>query len=409
MPPPGGNTQAGRDASLAAAAAAGILLRMRILYSHRIQSRDGQSVHVEELVAAFRALGHAVRVVGPGFYAGHGFGGESRRVAALRRMLPGALAEAAELAYNLPAYRRLAAAARELRPELIYERYNLYYLAGAALARRLGVPYFLEVNAPLAEERSRHGGLRLHRLAALAEGRVWRAADCVLAVTEVLKARLVAAGVDPARVRVVPNGVVPERFPLAAAPADGAVVLGFVGFVRDWHGLDAVIRGLAAHPDRSLRFAVVGDGPARPGLAALAERLGVADRVAFAGLLAHEAVPEAVAGFAIAVQPRVVDYASPLKIFDYMAAGRAIVAPDQPNIREVLEDGRTALLFDPARPEAMWQAITRLIDDAPLRRRLGAAARAELMRRDYTWRGNAARIVGWAETRDRPAAGVRRM
>ena len=369
---------------------------MRILYSHRIQSRDGQSVHVEELVAALRALGHQVEVAGPGFYQESGFGGESRRVAVLRRLLPGALAELAELAYNLPTWRRLVHTAGPLRPELIYERYNLYHLAGALLARRLRVPYFLEVNAPLAEERARHSGLRLRHLARWAERFVWRRADCVLAVTEVLKARIVAAGVDPARVRVVPNGVVPDRYPPPPPRPPGPPVLGFVGFVRDWHGLDTVIRGMAAHPDGTLRFEVVGDGPARPGLAALAGELGVAGRVRFAGVVPHEAVPAAVAGFDIALQPRVVDYASPLKVFDYMAAGRAIVAPDQPNIREVLAHGETALLFDPADPAAMWQAIAALIDDAALRARLGAAARAELERRDYTWRGNAARIVGWA-------------
>jgi glycosyltransferase involved in cell wall biosynthesis len=115
-------------------------------------------------------------------------------------------------------------------------------------------------------------------------------------------------------------------------------------------------------------------------------------------VLAHEQVPRAVAHFDIALQPRVVDYASPLKIFDYMAAGRAIVAPDQPNIREVLAHERTALLFDPAREGAMWEAIARLLGDAALRQRLGAAARAELERRDFTWSGNAARIVAWAQT-----------
>ena len=78
---------------------------MRILYSHRIQSRDGQSVHVEELVAAFRALGHEVTVVGPGFYEQSGFGQESRAVALLRRLLPGALAELAELADQLAGLR----------------------------------------------------------------------------------------------------------------------------------------------------------------------------------------------------------------------------------------------------------------------------------------------------------------
>ncbi len=368
---------------------------MRILYSHRIQSRDGQSVHVEELVSAFRELGHEVVVVGPGFYRDARFGAESRTVAVLRRLLPGALAELAELAYNVSAYRRLRAACAALRPDLIYERCNLYYLAGAWLARRTGIPYFLEVNAPLAEERARHGGLRLHAAARAAERHVWRRATRVLAVTEVLAARVAAAGVARARLRVVPNGVVLERH--TARDAERATpVLGFVGFVRDWHGLDAVLHGMAAHAGLACTFSIIGDGPARPALMALAERLGIAGRVRFDGIVPHAAIPAAVAGFDIAVQPRVVEYASPLKIFDYMAAGRAIVAPDQANIREILEHGRTALLFDPAADGAMWQSVARLLADLPLRRRLGAAARAELAARDYTWRGNAARIVAEA-------------
>jgi glycosyltransferase involved in cell wall biosynthesis len=91
-----------------------------------------------------------------------------------------------------------------------------------------------------------------------------------------------------------------------------------------------------------------------------------------------------------------VAYASPLKIFDYMAAGRAIVAPDQPNIREILTDGETALLFDPASADALWQTVLRFAGDAALRTRLGAAARLEIERRRYTWGGNAARLIDWA-------------
>jgi glycosyltransferase involved in cell wall biosynthesis len=370
---------------------------LRILYSHRIQSRDGQSVHVEELVSAFRALGHDVVVVGPGFYEQSGFGGESALVATLRRLLPGALGELAELAYNVSAYRRLARAFRDLRPDLIYERYNLFYLAGAWLARRSGTPFFVEVNAPLAEERATHGGLKLRAVARACERHVWRSATNVLAVTEVLRGHVLAAGVAPARARVVPNGVVLERFAPAAEVAKAMPVLGFVGFVRDWHGLDAVLRFMAEHRDTPVTFTVVGEGPARPGLAALAASLGVADRVRFTGLVPHADVPATVEKFDIALQPRVVDYASPLKIFDYMAAGRAIVAPDQPNIREILQHERTALLFDPGRQGAMWAAVARLLADPPLRARLGAAARAELEARDFTWRGNAARIVEWAE------------
>ena len=175
------------------------------------------------------------------------------------------------------------------------------------------------------------------------------------------------------------------------------VILGFVGFVRDWHGLDTVIAAMAAAGDSvPVDLIAVGDGPARADLERQAAALGLVERVRFTGLQAREQVPALVAGFDIALQPRVVEYASPLKIFEYMAAGRAIVAPDQENIREILRDGETALLFDPARPEAMWQAILRLAGYAALRQRLGSAARAEIVRRDYTWAGNARRVAGWA-------------
>ena len=372
---------------------------MRILYSHRIQSRDGQSVHVEELISALRAFGHEVLVVGPGFYDKAAFGGESGLVALLRSRLPRALGELAELGYNLLAYWRLRLACRRFQPQLIYERYNLYYLAGTLLSRRTGVRLFLEVNAPLADERARHGGLGLPGLARWLERYVWRSADRVLAVTGALKDIIVMAGVPPTRIEVVPNGIDPGRF--ANLPErerhDDAVVLGFVGFVRDWHGLDGVIAAMAADASGPrIRLDVVGDGPALPALRQQAEALGIAERVRFAGLVEHERIPAVVASFDIALQPRVVAYASPLKLFEYMAAGKAIVAPDQPNIREVLQDGATAVLFDPARDGSMWEAIGRLAADPAMRARLGEAARREIERRDYTWRGNAERLIRWA-------------
>jgi glycosyltransferase involved in cell wall biosynthesis len=129
--------------------------------------------------------------------------------------------------------------------------------------------------------------------------------------------------------------------------------------------------------------------------------LGISDRVQFPGVVPHDDVPGWVGRFDIALQPRVTEYASPLKIFDYMAAGCAIVAPDQPNIREVLRHGATALLFDPADPNGLWEAVRMLAEDPALRVRLGEAARAELEARNYTWQHNAARIAAWARARGR--------
>ena len=119
---------------------------MKILYHHRTASRDGQAVHIEEMIEALRAEGHQVRVVAPAAGDPGEMGGNVNWVHRLKAALPNALYELLELAYSLHAYRKLAAAAREFQPDAIYERYNLYLLAGSMLKKRLGIPLLLEVN-----------------------------------------------------------------------------------------------------------------------------------------------------------------------------------------------------------------------------------------------------------------------
>src|SRR5690242_20338429 len=104
---------------------------MRILYHHRTASRDGQSTHIEEMVRALRELGHDVVVVGPAVADATRAGARPHGIARLKRALPRLLYELMECGYSIIAYRRLAAAIRAHRPDAIYERYNLFLLAGA--------------------------------------------------------------------------------------------------------------------------------------------------------------------------------------------------------------------------------------------------------------------------------------
>ena len=145
---------------------------MKILYHHRTRSKDGQSVHIDELIAALRRRGHEVVVVEPGGAAAAEFGAGG--VGGLKRLLPGAVYEMLELAYSFAAYRRLSRACRRHRPDVLYERYNLYLLAGRWLARRRGLKFLLEVNAPLLEERRKFDGIALPRLAAWTQRQAWR-------------------------------------------------------------------------------------------------------------------------------------------------------------------------------------------------------------------------------------------
>jgi glycosyltransferase involved in cell wall biosynthesis len=369
---------------------------MRILYSHRVQSRDGQSVHIEELVAAFRKEGHEVLVTGPGLYDRAAFGGESGLVPLFRRALPDWSTEVAEILYNVVAYRRLRRAYHRFSPDFIYERYNLYHLAGALLRRRYPTKLFLEVNSPLAVERARFGSLSFYRLARKLERYVWRSADGIFVVSGVMKQYVVAAGVSEERITVVPNGVDLDTFPDSARVRRSEIPLtvGFIGFLRDWHGLGAVIAGLSEEPYRdAIRLVIAGDGPARLSLEEQATKLGVEGQVRFIGLQQRQNIAELIHSFDIAVQPQSVAYASPLKLFEYMACARAIVAPDQPNITEILDHNETALLFDPLEPSALWDAIKQLAAQPELRKRLGCAARRTLKERNYTWRGNVLRIT----------------
>lgn len=372
---------------------------LKILYHHRTASRDGQAVHIEEMVAALRLSGCEVIVVQPAVTASARFGADPTALSRMRRYLPKFVGELCELAYNVIAYRRLRRAYLEHRPDVLYERHNLYLLAGSWLAGRFKLPYLLEVNSPIALERAQHGGLAARRLARALEVSVWKSADVLLPVTRVLANILAEHGVPRDRMEVIPNGIDADAF--AGLPPreeakihlqlDGRLVLGFAGFVRPWHGLELVIEFIAQARRPDLLLLIVGDGPARASLMRHAERHGVSRQVRFSGVVPREQMPSHLAAFDIALQPGATPYASPLKLFEYLAAGCAIVAPRQANLVEVLDDGHNALLFTPDDSDALGSALTRLVASPALRERLGAAGR-ETARR-YTWTGNAERVV----------------
>lgn len=366
---------------------------MNVLYHHRTKSRDGQAVHIRALIGALRARGHRVEEWALSRGDAGAMGSEGGAAGRLLARAPRWVYEVGEHAYGPLVAGRLAAAGRASGAEVLYERHALGNTAGVRAARRLGIPLLLEVNSPLARERSEHETLVFRRWAGRSEARVLRAADRVLCVTRVLADIVVAAGVPRPRVAVVPNGVDLARYPSPRPNAHDEVVIGFTGFFRPWHRIEDLVDALASGrlPPQA-RLLLVGDGPARPSIEARAARLGVSARVRITGAVEHEAVPALVSSMDLCVQPAATPWASPLKLPEYMAAGRAVVAPDQENLREVLVHGRDALLFDPARPELLVEAVARLCADRALRERLGAGARATVERERLTWDGAAERV-----------------
>lgn len=397
---------------------------MNILYHHRTQAEDGQAVHIRSLVRAFEGLGHGVREVAlvektgaadpakgetaaPG-----GAEGEARAFPwSLVGRVPRFVRELAEYTYTVPAARRLRAAIADARPDFIYERYAFGNAAGVKVARSEGIPLVLEVNSPMVLELSRTRGLSFPRHARRVETSIFKGADRVAVVTRVLGDMLVDMGVDPGRIFVTPNGVhldqfaspdrVAAREDLGIGHVDGPV-LGFTGYYRDWHRLDLVIDGMK--DDAALgeaHLVLVGMGPVEGELRSRAIQRGVGDRVHFAGTRPHHRIPGILPAFDVGLVPAINPYASPLKLHEYMAAGVVPVAPDQPNLREVLADGVDSLLFPPGDGAALNRALGRLAADASLRETLGAAARSAITERDLTWEGNARRVVSEVELIDK--------
>ncbi|HSS13245.1 MAG TPA: glycosyltransferase [Rhizomicrobium sp.] len=378
---------------------------MKILYHHRTRSRDGQSVHIDEMIAALKRLGASVCMVEPERV-------DAMKPARKKQLLPKLVYEFLEFGYSGLEFVKLVAAILRERPDAIYERENIYMLSGVWAARLFSLPLLLEVNAPLAEERGKFGGLAMPAFARWTEEVAWRNATKVLPVTGVLGGIIEKAGVPSSRILVTSNGVDTDAFKLVEAGQRPVLpqafksgpVLGFVGYVRAWHGLPQVVDLLATDSVLALAsLLVVGDGPARGDLEAQAQRFGVENRVQVCGVIGRDGLAGYISTFDIALQPEVTAYASPLKLFEYMALGRAIIAPDAPNIREILTHEVDALLFEPNNPESLAVAIRRLAADGALRARLGAAAAGKIHREDISWARNARRVISLVQDAKRTA------
>lgn len=369
---------------------------MKILYHHRIASKDGQYVHIEELINAFKALGHEIIMVGPSTVAKEQFGSEGGIIKVLKKYVPRFIYELAELSYSLYAYYKLSNAIRRYRPDVIYERYNLYLPAGIWAKEKYKLPLLLEVNAPLFDERSKYDGIAIPWLARWSEQYCWKNADHVLPVTHVLARRVFEEKVPKNKVTVIPNGINVNAFSHSISSNEakiklglsGKVVLGFTGFVREWHGLERVLDLLVGN--KNIFLLMVGDGPAVKGIRDKAKYLDVFDQIKVTGVIERNDIVNYVSAFDIALQPDVVDYASPLKMFEYMFLGKAIVAPDKDNIREILENNNNAILFAEG---DFIDSIKRLLADESMRKNIGENARKTIFTKNLTWENNANTVV----------------
>jgi len=185
---------------------------VRILYHHRTLSDGAEGLQLASVVNAFRAPGHDVKVVSLVGNKNIAARRRARIVEQVRRYMPRWVYELMEMGYNLPGYHMLTSRVNGWIPEFLYERYSLFNLSGLMTARRPGIPLVLEVNSPLAYERTQYEHLSWKRGAKISEGFLLSRADIVLTVSTPLKDYLVDQGILADKIVVIPNGVDPEIF-----------------------------------------------------------------------------------------------------------------------------------------------------------------------------------------------------
>lgn len=305
-------------------------------------------------------------------------------------------------------------AARLLRldpPRLVYQRKALLDISGVIVSLWLGIPLVVEANDCTTEglywERP-----RFRRLAAATERLQMRAATVSVCVSQPLFEIFGRHGFDTARIEVILNGVDVEKFDTdesrheavrlraSRGVPDTHTVVGFVGTFGQWHGIHTLTEGMIQLVKRrpDVPFLLIGDGELKSKSEIAVQEAGVADRVEYVGLIPASQVAAHLASCDILVSPhsRSPDgskfIGSPTKLFEYMAARRAIVASNLDQIGEILAHGKSALLFEPDSVPGFVEAVERLVDDRNLRSALADASRA-LVTAKYTWHANVSQLL----------------
>ena len=365
-----------------------------------IFGRKGCSVHVQEMLRALQRWGAGVDVFAARVDETPSSGLESLRIHHVTPVGDGDPSSHAAAIATLND--ELAALLDRAGPyDLVYERYSLWSFAAMEHAATAGIPGLLEVNAPLIEEQATYRGLRDAGGADRVAARVFRAASVLLAVSTEVAAWLERRGVAPDRVHVIPNGVDTARFRPDVRPAVpgtlGSFTVGFVGSMKPWHGLDVLVEAFARLHGRvpDARLLLVGDGPARAAACADLSARGLGGVVHCTEAVPPLEVPGLLTSLDAAVAPYACAngfYFSPLKVYEYMAAGRAVVASRVGQLQTVVQHDVNGLLCPPGDAAALAAGLERLRSEPAVRARLGRAARATVLG-NHTWDAVAARVL----------------
>jgi glycosyltransferase involved in cell wall biosynthesis len=318
----------------------------------------------------------------------------------LKSLIPGfiwvSLKDLKLMLHDKKAGRILEKAIIEHKPDLIYERSEYLQDSGVAPAKRHGIPYFVEVNAPFVEEmKEMQGKSCWARPAHHKERKKYKAADRIFVVSTALKEFLISRyKINSGKIIVSPNRINVKKFLERAEEKSSIVnqfkfkqapVIGFVGSILPHHYVEVLIDayGILRKKGVKASLLIVGGGTFLEELEKQAVEQNLSEEIKFTGKVPHKFVPALIKEMDICVMPGSNWYGSPVKIFEYGILGKAVIAPDNVPVRDVMVDGEDGLLIE-RDPNVLAEALIKLIEDKDLRTKLGENFRKKIIS-EYTW------------------------
>jgi len=386
---------------------------MKVVYINYLydirESSVGAAVHVESLAGGLRRLGHDVKTCYLNPYVGTVSSGKTSLRSSLKDKLSRYLNQINTLISNLYYLKKEYEIIKREKPDVIIARYSLFIMSAALIAAWKKIPYILEVNAPIAYESRRFASsvFDLPLIPEVSEKMHLNLADRIFVVSNPLKDYYRSWKIPPSKMTVVHNGVDIDRFQSVTNSDTGSrfdstgPVIGFVGSFHYWHGISELAQVMESILERydKANFLLIGDGPMVPKLKEQFREAGHKERIKFTGHIEHDQIPAYISkmDIALVLYPKLdFFYFSPLKIFEYMAAAKPILATGQGQILDIIQDGRNGFIFEPGNMKECLDKLESLIVDNQLRSSMGEAA-LETMKTSYTWLHAAKKVEGIME------------
>ena len=328
--------------------------------------------------------------------------------AGLKPRLQRYLHEPKRLARNAPHLWQEYLILKRQKPDILFNRLELYYFSGLWLSRLLDLPFVVEADCPPAYEHATFYGkhyLHLGNLSTHLDLANLRAADAIIVISDVLKNYYIERGIPAEKMHVIANAADPQKF--RPMPKDrelaekyrlaGKTVVGWIGSLVGWSGIESLTATaryiLQARPNTC--FMLVGGGKNQEFFREQLQTGDHAGRVILPGTVPHGEVPRYLSCMDVVLAPYPkLDfwYASSMKIFEYMSAGKTVLATNVGQVGEIIEDGVNGYLFDPEANGELREKITALVDSAEVRQRAGAQARRDIEQK-WNWDNNAQKML----------------